>query len=98
MGVLNKQAPLKTKFLRNNNPFMNKELGKAIMKMSQLKNRYNKNRNYESWYLYEKQNNFYVNLLRKTKRNSFKNMKMQDITITKNYGKPSGLILVMGPN
>ena len=49
--VLNKQAPLKTKFLRhNNNPFMTKELQKAVMKRSHLKNRYNKNRNYENWF------------------------------------------------
>ena len=46
LTVLNKQAPLKTMFLRhNNNPFMTKERQKAIMKRSQLKSRYNKNRN-----------------------------------------------------
>ena len=40
LTVLNKQAPLKTKFLRHrNNPFMTKEFQKAIMKRSQLKNR-----------------------------------------------------------
>ena len=38
LTVLNKQALLRTKFLRhNNNPFMTKELRKAIMKRSQLK-------------------------------------------------------------
>ena len=37
--VLNKQAPLKTKFPRhNNNPFMTKELLTAIIKKYQLKN------------------------------------------------------------
>ena len=55
LTVLNKQAPLKTIFIRhNNNPLMTKELRKAIMKRSQLKNRYNKNRNYENWYLDKK--------------------------------------------
>ena len=84
MAVLNRQALLKTKFLRdNNNPFMNKELGKTIMKRSQVKIRYNKSRNYENWYLFKKQRNFCVNLLRKTKRNYFKNVKMQDITDNK---------------
>ena len=44
LTVLNKQAPLKTKFLRlNNSPFMTKELPKVIIKRSQLKNSYNKN-------------------------------------------------------
>ena len=88
LTVLNKQAPLKTKFLRhNNNPFMTKELRKAIMKRSQLKNRYNKNHNYENWYLYKKQRNFCVSLLRKTKRNYFKNVKIQDITDNKKFWK-----------
>ena len=82
--VLNKQAPLKTKFIRHNNiPFMTKELRKTIMKRSQLKNMYNKNRNYEKWYLYKKQRSFCVSLLRKTKRNYFKNLKIQDITDNK---------------
>ena len=49
LTVLNMQAPLKAKFLRhNNNPFMTKELRKAIMKRSQLKTTYNKNRNHKN--------------------------------------------------
>ena len=73
LTVLNKQAPLKTKFIRyKSNPFMNKELRKTIMKRSQLKNRYNKNHDYEKWHLYKKQRNFCVSFLRKTKRNCFK--------------------------
>ena len=88
MTVLNKQAPLKTKFLRhNNNPFMTKELQKAIMKRSQLKKRHNRNHYYENCYLYEKQKNFCVSPLRKTKRNHFKNLKIQDITDNKKFWK-----------
>ena len=88
LTILNKQAPLKTKFIRNsNNPFMTKELRKAIMKRSQLKNRYNKNHNYKNWYLYKKQKNFWVSLLRKTKRNYFKNVKIQDVTDNKKFWK-----------
>ena len=88
LTVLNKEAPLKTKFLRhNNNPFMTKGLRKAIIKRSQLKNRYSKHRNYENRFLYKKQRNFYVSLLRKTKRNYFKNVKMQDITVNKKFWK-----------
>ena len=49
LTVLNMQAPLKAKFLRhNNNPVMTKELRKAIMKRSQLKTTYNKNRNHKN--------------------------------------------------
>ena len=63
------------------------ELRKAIMKRSQLKNRQNKNHNYENWYLYKKQNNFCVSFLRKTKRSYFKNVKIQDITDKKKFWK-----------
>ena len=57
------------------------------MKTLQLKNKYNKNRNYENWYLYKKQRNFCASLLRKTKGNYFKNVKMQDITDNKKFLK-----------
>ena len=60
---------------------MTKELGKAIMKRSQLKNKYNKNRNYEQ------ERNFCVSFLRKTKKNCFKNVKVQDITDNKKFWK-----------
>ena len=57
------------------------------MKRSQMKKRYNKHRNYQNWYLSKKQRNFCVILLRKTKRNYFKNLKMQDITDNKKFWK-----------
>ena len=61
LPVPNNQDPLKTKFLRHNsNPFMTKELRKATMKKSELKNKYNKNKNHENWYLYKKQRYFCV--------------------------------------
>ena len=66
---------------------MTKELQKTIMKRSQLKETYNKNHNYENWYLYQKQRNFCVSLLRKTKRNYFKNVKIQDLTDNKKFWK-----------
>ena len=66
---------------------MTEELRKVIMKRSQLKNKYNKYRNYKNWDLYKKQRNFCVSLLRKAKRNYFKNVKMQDITDNKKFCK-----------
>ena len=70
LTVLNKEAPLKTKFMRHrNNPFLSKELRRASTERSQLKNRWNKNGSYENWYLYKQQRNFCVSLLKKTKRN-----------------------------
>ena len=59
LGLLNKHTPLKKKILgHNNSPFMTKEVWKEIMKRSQLKNKYNKKRNYENWSLYKKQRNY----------------------------------------
>ena len=90
LTVLNKPAPLKSTFLRqNNSPFMTKELRRAIMEISQLKNRYNNNRNYENWYwyLFKEQRNFCESFLRKTKRNYFKNVKIQDITDNEKFWK-----------
>ena len=51
---------------------MTTELRKAMMKRSHLKNRYDKNRNYENWYLNEKQRDFCVSFLRKKKELSRK--------------------------
>ena len=40
LKTLNKHAPMKTKYIRgNNSPFMNKELSKAIMVRSRLRNK-----------------------------------------------------------
>ena len=88
LTVLNKQAPLKAKFLsHNNNLFMTNEPRKTIIERSPLKNSYNKNRNYENWYFYKKQRDFCVSFLRKSKRNYFKNVKMHDITDNKIFWK-----------
>ena len=70
----------------NNNLFMTTELRKAMMKRSHLKNRYDKNRNYENWYLNEKQRDFCVSFLRK-KKNYLENVKIQDITDNKKFWK-----------
>ena len=53
------------------------------MKKLQLKKRYNKNRNNENWYLYNKQRNICASLLRKAKTNYFKSVKMQYIQFWK---------------
>ena len=58
---------------------MSKELRKNIMLRSKLKNSFNKDRSYENWCKYKRQRNFCVNLLRKTKRNFFKNVNEKKI-------------------
>ena len=96
LQVLNVHAPVKTKIQRfNNNPFMTKQLRKAIMHCSRLKNAFNKNRTPKTWDSYKKQRNFCLNLFKKTKKGYFKNISVKDIndnkkswkTITPFFGK-----------
>ena len=73
LQILNAHAPVKKKIQRfNNNPFMTKQLRKAIMHRSRLKNVFNKSGTAKTWDSYKKQRNFCVNLLRKTKKSILK--------------------------
>ena len=55
LKVLNKYAPLKKKFIRANHvPYMTKNLRKAIMKRSQLENKYISNSTVENMNKYKK--------------------------------------------
>ena len=66
---------------------MTKELRKEIMKRSKLKNKYNKKRNYENWSLYKKQINYFVALLRKTKKAYFEKLNLKEIGDNKTFWK-----------
>ena len=69
MKTLNKHAPMKKKFVRAINvPFITKKLSKAIMNRSRFWNNLLKNPNDENKGKYNKQRNYYVNLLRREKR------------------------------
>ena len=69
LDALNKHAPLKKKHARGNQmPFFNKELSKAIMTRTKLRNIFLQNRSEENRIRYTKQRNFCVSLLRKTKK------------------------------
>ena len=86
MTVLDKYAPTKEKKVRANNaPFMNKALSKAIMTRSRLRNRYNKTPTYENLVAYKKQRNFCVKLSRKTKRDYYNNIKINNVTDNKTF-------------
>ena len=70
--TVNKHAPYKTRVVRGNNkPHMNKQLRKAIMRRSQLKNKYNKTRDPATYILYKKQRNYVVKLNKQAKRSLF---------------------------
>ena len=81
MTVLDDHVSLKKKQLRfNHGPSMTKALRKAIMTLSRLENIYNKKRFYYNSDKYEKQRNFYVKILGKTKQDYFKNIDIKSVS------------------
>ena len=58
---------------------MIKELRKEIMKRSKLRNKFNRNRNYENWCNFKFQRNYCVNLLRKTKKQYYENLSVKNV-------------------
>ena len=88
LSLLNKDAPLKKNIIRHNNGhFMTKELQKEIMKRSKLKNKYNKERNYENWSLYKKQRNYCLSLFWKTKKAYFEKLNIEETGDNKTFWK-----------
>ena len=88
MELLNNVAPQKTKYLRANySKFMMKKLSKAIMLRTKLRNQFLKTRTSEAKLKYNKQRNLCVSLLRKTKRNYYENLNLNDISDNKISGK-----------
>ena len=81
LTVLDKHAPIKTKYLRANHAnFVTKQLRKAIMKRYKLRNDFLKDRNDASQSGYRKQRNLRVTLLRKAKKQYFLNLEPKLIT------------------
>ena len=71
-SILNKHAPMRTKYLRGNNqPYLTKDLRKAIMKRSQFKNIAIKSKDPEDMARYRKQRNLVVNMNRQAKKSYF---------------------------
>ena len=63
------RVPIKHKYLRSNqSPFMNKEISKAIMNRTRLRNRFLRTRCIGDKEAYNKQRNYFVSLIRKTKQ------------------------------
>ena len=83
--ILNK---IKKKYLRaNQGEFMSKELNKAIMTRSRLRNKYLKEKSADSKIAYDKQRNYCANLLRRTKKKYFANINISSITDNKKFWK-----------
>ena len=77
-------TPRKTKYVRaNNSPFMNKNISKAIMTRSRLRNKFLRNRTPENKIAYNHQRNFCVSLIRETKREYFNSLNEKLVTDNK---------------
>ena len=86
--ILNKQAPLKEKHIRrNNSPFLDKALRKAIMARSRFFNKFKKKKSKCNWQIYVKQRNYCLNLLRKRKKDFYNNLDVKKITDNKRFWK-----------
>ena len=86
MEVLNKVAPQKTKFLRaNHSKFVTKDVSKAIMLRTKLRNQFLKMKTLEARTKYNRQRNIYVSLVKKAKRNYYKYLDLKDINDNKYF-------------
>ena len=89
---LDKHAPLKTAIFRGNNkPHMSKELKKAIMVRTRLKNKSNQTRTEEDFRKYRQQRNLLVRLNRAAKRKFFSQLDPKEVGKDKISGKLSNL-------
>ena len=85
----NKRAPIKRKYIRTNEaPFMPKDLHKAIMKRSNLRDKFLKSRKLSDRINYTSQRNICKKLLENTKRSYLNNLKGK-LLITEHFGKLS---------
>ena len=81
-------ASRKKKYLRRNNmPFMNKNLVNAHRKQTRLRNKFLKNRTESNRVSYNKQQNFCVSLLRKTKKDYYGHLNEKDVIDNKKFWK-----------
>ena len=86
MELLNKVAPLKTKFLRaNHSKLATKDVSKAIMLKTKQRNQFLNKRTLGTRTKYNKHRNICVNLVKKAKRNHYENSDLNDINDNKKF-------------
>ena len=68
-------------------PFMTKQLSKEIMKRSRLPNNFLRDKTEENKILYNRQRNYCVSLLRKSKRRYYENLNIKNVTDNKLFWK-----------
>ena len=87
-NVLNRHAPRKRKLPRGNQiSFITKDLSKAMMRRSTLRNNFLKNRTGENKTLHTKQRNYCVSFLRKSEKKYFANLNEKHILDNKLFWK-----------
>ena len=93
MRSLEKYAAHKKKYIPGNHfPFMNKELFKAIMHRSKLRNNFLRHRSNENKKKYSKQRDYWVSLLRRIIKNYYSNLNEKNITDNKKFWKTVNFI------
>ena len=93
MRSLEKYAAHKKKYIPGNHfPFMNKELSKAIMHRSKLRNNFLRHRSNENRKKYSKQRDYWVSLLRRIIKNYYSNLNEKNITDNKKFWKTVSFI------
>ena len=84
--TLDKVAPLKQKYVRSNHsPFLNKEILKAIMNRTRLRNKFLRSRSTEDRSAYNQQRNVYFCLVRKAKKDYYSNLDHKKVTENKSF-------------
>ena len=91
LNLLSSQAPFKKRMVRaNQRVFMNKEIHKAIMVRSRLRNKFLKEKTAFSREAYNKQRNYCLKLTRESKIKYFGNLNVKDIISNKKFWKIVG--------
>ena len=86
MKILDKFALLKKKYIRvKHSKFFTKELSKAVMLRSKLRNQFLKTKNQDSKMKYNKPKNLCVSITTKAKRKYYENLDLKGITNSKKF-------------
>ena len=77
---------MKEKYIRRSQaPFMNKNVGKAIMVWTQLLNKFRKENSFIKELAYKRRRNFCTTLIKKAKRKFYNNLNGNKITDNKSF-------------
>ena len=86
MQTLGKMTPIKQKHIRGNqSPFMNKDIHKAIMTRTRLRNRFLKEPTQMNRLIYKKQRNYCVSLIPQNKKQYYVSLNVNHIKDNKNF-------------